>query len=519
MATRELTSASGQNQFHLDPGKAGSWLLVIGTLLRIVFFFLSDNVGGDALARVSETAEWMQHPGIQFFFGRYLPLHFWMIRALAAPLGDAGLAGRLLSLVFGIVSLWLVWLIALAVYDEEAANLSLFVFVFYSLHVAYSTTSSSEVPYLFFVLAGLAGFFIYRRTGLLWPLGLGGIGLSCAAGIRYEAWVVIFALGLLLVISVLWSLFQREEKWQLGPLVLFGVTAGAWPAFWMYFVWSKTGRPFFFVSEQSASVKDQLVVAQRSMIYLLSLSPAVIVLTLSIFAIAGSLYALFLALREPPGREFAVVLAIFALVQLHTILSSSLLPLARYTLTLGTFLAVASGYGLERMAKWLSPKAKNVFRLGVAATIIVNPAVLLAMSEIHNPLSDKFASVSPELRFPSQIRDVGLFLQERLRPKDAVVLDNYNQDSNILGAAAGLPLVPGKRVYVQFAQDCSGLLDYIKDVQPRYVIYADAPSGTLKACMSVPGDPMQPTTIGSGNIRMSCVFRNKVYRIYEVEYS
>ena len=504
-----------ENDRRLVPSQVTWWVLAIGALLRIQFFFVSANAGGDAVARSAWTAVWVQRPNL-IFFDRYLPLHFWMMGGLTLLLRDPTLAGRLLSLALGITSLWLLWVLARTLYDGEAANLSLFVFSFYSLHIAYSTTSSSEVPYLCFVLAGMTCFFVYLRSDNLWLLALGGIAMSAAAAIRYEAWVLIFALALILARSVRRELRKRGARGQIYPFVLFGATAGAWPTFWMLYVWAKMGHPFYFVNQSSASVKDQLAIAHRSALYLLTLSPGVIILTLSPLVVAGSLYALLLGFRENSGREFSILLIIFGLVQSYTIVSGSLFPLARYTLTLGTLLAVVSGYGLERMSKWFSPRTAAVFRTGVVTTVVLNLAILLSLSETRNRFSDKIASISPRLRFPSHIQEVGNYLQARLGPNDAIVLDNYNDDSNILGAAAGLPLLPGDRVFVESSQDCSELLRYMRTKHPLYLVYAHTDFGTLRRCLFLDQRYPQPAIFAS--MEFKCVFENRIYQIYEVKY-
>lgn len=508
------STALPATDWRLAPSKAAWWILALGAVLRVLFFFISANNGGDALARAAGTAAWVHHPTWKFFFETYLPVHFWMMGGLTFLLRDPTVAGRLLSLALGIISLWLLWVLARAIYDDEAANLSLFVFSLYSLHIAYSTTSSSEVPYLSFVLAGLACFFIYLRSDRLWLLALGGIALSVAAGIRYEAWVVIFGLGLVLLHSVWQKSREQGITKQLYPLATFGVTAGAWPAFWMAYVWAKMGHPFYFVTESSASVKEQLVVAHRSAAYLLTLSPGVIVLTLSPLVVAGSLYTLFLAFREQPGREFVAVVFIFWFVQLHTIVSGSLLPLARYTLSMGTFLAVVAGYGLKGFAKWLSPRAATTFRTVVIATVVLNLGAISLLSETQNRYSDKFASISPRLRFPSYIQEVGNYLHMRLGPQDAVVFDDYNDDANILSAAAGLPLLPGSRVFTESSQGCPELFGYMKSKHPRYIVYTDL--GTLRPCLSLSRPYSEPVIFGG--MKFECVLENKVYRVYQVAY-
>src|SRR6267378_3714330 len=143
------------------------WLLSIGCALRVAFFFFSQKNGGDAFARAALTASWLQHPSLNLDFGgpRWPPLHFWLMALVAQAVPDVLLAGRLLSLIAGLISLWLVWKLASRLYGDSAATLSLAIFAFYSLHIGYSTTSSSEETFVAFVLGGLVGVFSFRDSG------------------------------------------------------------------------------------------------------------------------------------------------------------------------------------------------------------------------------------------------------------------------------------------------------------------------------------------------------------------
>jgi hypothetical protein len=85
------------------------WLLVVSCGLRIIFFYFSQNNGGDAFARVAVTAKWLLHPGSSLNFGgnNWLPLHFWLMGLIAQVVPNVLLACRSLSLVAGLISLWL----------------------------------------------------------------------------------------------------------------------------------------------------------------------------------------------------------------------------------------------------------------------------------------------------------------------------------------------------------------------------------------------------------------------------
>ena len=148
------------------------------------------------------TAAWLKDPVFKVGYGAYPPGHFWLIGLFTLLFHDVVFAGRFLSLVTGIGSLFVIWKLARNLYGELSGVLALAVFVFYSLHIGYSTTSSAEISYLFFLLAGLMFFFGYFRDDSrpLWQLAVGGLSLSVAETIRLEAWAIFFGLGIILAI-------------------------------------------------------------------------------------------------------------------------------------------------------------------------------------------------------------------------------------------------------------------------------------------------------------------------------
>src|SRR5207248_2286335 len=294
---------SSRNPVVLVPQRrlsaAVAWIVLAGAALRLIFFFLGENNGGDALARAAMTAEWLQHPSFRLNFEPWLPLHFWLMAGAAVLVREADLGARALSLLLGIASLGIFWALARQVYGRSAATLSLLVFALYSLHIGYSTTSSSEAPYLFFTLAGLLGFFVYRRSHSLAALGMGAAALGIASGIRYEAWIVIFAVFLILLVipsQCAAGSFWRAE--HIREVFLFGAVAGLWPLFWMIYQWRAFAKPLYGVTMNYGWVAEQVAVGQRSMLYRFALPPGVVLLTLSPVIVAASFYGLAKGLRQ-----------------------------------------------------------------------------------------------------------------------------------------------------------------------------------------------------------------------------
>jgi hypothetical protein len=508
--------AESEDSRHVVPHEVW-WILLAGAVLRVTFFLFAENNGGDALARAAMTAGLLEHHVSWLNFEPWLPMHFWLMAGVSVIVGEPGLGARMLSLLLGIASLGVFWVLAREVYDWSAATFSLMIFALYSLHIGYSTTSSSEVPYLFFLLAGLLGFFVYRRSGSLAILGLAAVALGISAGIRYEAWICIFALVLILIFMPrphAAGRFWRAE--HVREVFLFGGIAGAWPLFWLIYQWKAFGKPLYGVTMNYKWVVEQVAIEHKSRLYHLALSPGVILLTLSPLIVAASFYGLALGLREHTGREFALIFVMMGAVFSYQISAGGLLPLARYTITLGTLLAIASGYGLDRIAQSLSQPRVRQFRAALGLMLVINLVAILTFSEMRNPFSDQFSAVSPRVRFRNHIEEVRRYLKPRLKPDDAVVIDDYNVESNIIAAAIGLPLVGPNRAFLASSQPVSDLPEYIDRRHPRYLIYSDR--GVLRPYLTLP-DKCPASFISLRGMEFRCLFGNDVYRVYEVSYS
>ena len=504
--------------------RVGVALLLAGAVFRIVSFYFSSNTGGDAGARVGLTAVWLQHPTLKFVFDVYPPGHFWLIAFSTLLVHDVVTAGRLLSLVLGIGSLILVWKIARLLYDSWSGLLSLCVFSLYSLHIAYSTTSSAEVVYLFFFLAGAYFFFRYLRgeRNALWQLAASGTLLSIAESVRYEAWFLFGGLFLILAISLRAGADRVSWGDWLRALVVFGATGGLWPVFIMAYSWHSYGDPLHLVKINGSRInvvlaansitKSQLI--KRDHYHQLTLMPVALLLGLSPLAMAGALYGLAKSFSKRLTAAFAVLILFFAVVQAYWICTGSLLATARYTLTLGTMLAIVSGYGLQKICERVFPNRGNVLHALLFVLLAGNLMAVFALSEVPNRYSEKIASVSPRLRYPQRIRLVGDYLRNHLRAGDSIIIDDYNVESNIIAEAAGLPVISGNRAYLVSKKNPVSVDEYIRAQHPRFLVYAAG--GTLQHSFRL--SPACDGTQETDGIELHCAFTSPIYRIYELSY-
>jgi hypothetical protein len=493
-------------------------LLAVGILIRILSFAASRNTGGDALTRVTLTANWLQHPTLKVIFDSYPPGHFWLIGGLALLIRDVGFAGRLLSFLFGIGSLFLIWKLAVMLYGETAGFFSLAVICLYTMHIAYSTTSSSEVSYLFFLLASLLLFFSYLREeprNLWYPI-FSGVLLSISESIRFEAWVFFFGMVLLLAFPAVVSLGGQGGLFgDLRAFFAFGIAGGIWPVFMMAYCYHKFGDPMYLLNWTHIRVQHLLAAQPSPRGYQLSLMPGVLLISLSPLALAAGIYGWLKSFGLALPRALGALALFFFAIQNYQLFKGATVAVARYTLTMGTLLAIFSGYGFELFCRKLAFDRVRLAVSLVMASLVANSAAVLAMSEVPNRYADKFASVSPRLRYPTRIAEVGTYLTTHMRANDAVVIDDYNEESNMLADASGLPVMPGERTYLQSAKNAVGALQYIDAMHPRFLVYSDV--GTLHSSLLLPANCNQGA--GVGGVKFRCAFANRFYRVYELTYS
>ncbi len=490
-------------------------LIAVGAVLRTASFFYSANSGGDAWARVELTAVWLKHPVFKVGFGAYPPGHFWLIALFTFIFHDVVFAGRFLSLITGIGSLYMVWRLARNLYGEPSGVLALAVFAFYSLHIGYSTTSSAEVPYLFFLLAGLMLFFGYFRdeSRPLGRLALGGLSLSVAESIRLEAWAIFFGLGIIL------AFFEyRDHAFQTGwfsrwlkPVLTLGLTAGAWPIFSMGYSAIVFHDPLWVLSQHNSAIAGLFHAHPVPLGYQFALEPGALLIGLSPLAVLAALYGFLKSWPSRLASSFAALTLFFAAVQNYEIATGKLLAMARYTMTLGAMLAVIGGFGGERLCARFFPTRLRLAYALLVAFLVANLGIVLFLSEHPNRFSAKVKSVSPRLRYSDHILSAAHYLRTHMRTGDAVVIDNYNQESNVVAAAAGMPLMPGDRVFEASANHDETVDQFIRREKPRYVVYSD--QGTLRLWLVLPPG-CGAATIDGWNYR--CVFSNPIYRVYEL---
>jgi 4-amino-4-deoxy-L-arabinose transferase-like glycosyltransferase len=491
-------------------------IITVAIALRVLFFLLSSNAGGDAQARATRTAMWLAHPEQGLNYTPWLPLHFVMMGGLARLLGNVELATRLLSLLGGATSLVPFYLLSRGLFGEFAAAVSLIVFACDPLQIGYSTTASSEASYVCLILTGLAFFFAFLRRNSLILLAASGAALTCAAGIRWEAWVLLFATSSILVMCHLLRAYTgAASPDKLTDLLVWVVTAGLWPMVWFFICWRSHISPFFYVSHNNAWVKEQIATVPHSKLYQLVLPPGTLVLTLSVVGLFGALIGLWLSIRNRRSWLFSVMVIFLGLVQYYQMVSGGVMSFARYTIGIGALLAVISGFGLTEAAKAIF-RGNGLTRFMpalVGLLVALNLGAVIVLSVVPSPVRDKFRSISPLLQFPRRIEEIAGFLRPRMNSTDRIIIDNFDDEAPAIAAAMNLPILAEDQGKAFLASHrISEARSYLVTNHPRYIVYS--PKGSLQTQFTL------PERCGSQEVLVlqrsfKCVYENENYSIFE----
>lgn len=207
-----------------------AWLLLLALAVRLVVFPLNEHIYGDAVSRTEMAEDWARAPHVITSFGdgaaQYGPLHLYLIGG-ALSLFDRNEASRLVSLLFGVLTLIPIFALTRHYFGTQSATWAGLAFVVWGLHLQASTTGGSEAVALFLMWVTFAwlGRALSRPHWL--PFVVAALALNLAGATRYDAWMYIPLLAAMPLLQ--WPDKVRAIKYG----VLFGLCCLPWPIFWM----------------------------------------------------------------------------------------------------------------------------------------------------------------------------------------------------------------------------------------------------------------------------------------------
>lgn len=210
-------------------------LFAVALLARLAAWPFSDVVDADAVTRAIIGESYMHYPG-WYGDGVWPPLHFYLNGVATVLFGGRVPGTVLVNILLGSALAFPVFAFARRWAGDGPATAVTIMAVFNPLVFRNSLQGLSEVPFLFFSACAFNAVAAVQEgttPGGTRRAALGGLFLSIACGMRYEAWLFIVPLALPLLLA---------RRWR-GALA-FAAFALLFPALWMLSDLRAHGNPF-----------------------------------------------------------------------------------------------------------------------------------------------------------------------------------------------------------------------------------------------------------------------------------
>lgn len=391
-------------------------LLAMAAAPRLILFPFAENVAGDAVVRSWLAHAWAQHP---HFIGassqgclQFGPLHLVLVGMTEWLVGSEFHAGRVLSLLAGVLSVLPLFALTKRLFSERAGYFAAAVFSLWPLHLQASTTAASEALNVALVLLGVAliakGLDARDRPSML----LGGLMITLACAVRYDVWPWV---GLLTLVVWWKGSFRRA--------VAFGLVAGSFPVAWLFGHLVDTGdllAPIRLIDDYHRSwfVSESAIwgpVTYRFIVLFFWPLTALVTFTPFLFVVGGGSL---LRSRTRNVRWLVVLLLVsMALLSLRGAVLGSFVPLARFTMKELSLFCVFIGAGLAEFA------VIREWSVQLLATLAIwNPLLELGARSAWK-WSNSFRAVSPLSLNDLSLRDCLAVFHDSVQPTDVVAID------------------------------------------------------------------------------------------------
>lgn len=402
------------------PGSTLSWLLLLALATRLLAFPINEHIYGDAIARTELAERWAADPHLITAFGdgaaQFGPLHLYLIAAALAWI-DRDIAARLVSLVFGVLTVVPLFALTRHYFGPRSAAVAGAAFALWGLHIQASTTGGSEAIGLFLMWVVFA--WIARtlyRPGWL-PTTVAAVAMTLAGATRYDTWMYIPLLGVLLA----WPSRHRGAGLRMG--VLFVLLSLVFPVSWMAGNAAWHGDPFYpltYINDYHAAWAQQTSPSLWKDVWLrfqgIGFWPAVALFTLTPgVAVLGALGMTSSWKTRPPTRWLVLAAALPTIYYVFRItVRADFVPLGRFAIVQVSLLLPFVGPGVA----WLAGRVSllTLGRIGWTSTAlaVVMPIALGVFTwRSESTAAVVLAPVSPVAVNPRELMRAADFLRDR----------------------------------------------------------------------------------------------------------
>ncbi|NEQ55313.1 MAG: DUF2079 domain-containing protein [Leptolyngbya sp. SIO3F4] len=321
-------------------------ILVLGLALRLIILPFAHTTEPDAMSRILIGWEWLQTPNTGLQSAVWLPLHTYTLGLIFNVIPEYYYTPTILNILFAVLTAIPLYWFSYREFGQKsgvaAGVIVATAFMLYPLAFRNSMMALSDTPFALLLAASLP-FLSYARAknGTIWQAALAGLFISLAAGIRYEGWVIIPFMAV-----ILWRYPKR--------LLVFGAVAMIVPALWMIGCLVTHGDPLYSFNYQShdtaATLSNRGGISLLKRFVRLIFFPGVLGFGLSFPVLGLSLWGIFVALRKKSSQLIWLVpfLGLFLILSYKSVEGTMNLQ-PRYAIPIGMLLMPFMVLGLEQI--------------------------------------------------------------------------------------------------------------------------------------------------------------------------
>jgi 4-amino-4-deoxy-L-arabinose transferase-like glycosyltransferase len=462
-------------------------LVGAAALPRLILLPLNENLYGDAVIRTELAGRWAAHPHWISSFAdgafQFGPLHLYLMGILLQVWPSQEHVGRLLSLIFGVLSVLPLFFLTRRLMGQRAAVWACLAFSAWGMHLQFSTTAGSESLALFLVLTTLCFFAAAMDEGRLGPLICSALTLNLACATRYDAWLLIPLLSVALLFG------DKDRVAAITRAVFFALFCLPFPLIWMYgnelapptpgFEAGRAFAPVRYIEEfHKGWVSDGLArwgqVGYR--LQNLFFWPGTAIATLSLLVALLGMFGMARAFRARPEQRWLLWVAWIPALY-FTFRSAALLtfqPLARFTAPQLVLVLPYVYFGFTELLQKVGIWARRAIASLAIALAVAQPIALGVFTfRSEGKVQDALRPISPTSTNPDSIMRVARFIKDEVAPRNgAIILDSDPGYSDMQVAFFGG--LPEERMARYRWEDCRGdggcFSDRLRTANPEYLV-------------------------------------------------
>jgi len=468
------------------------WLLLAVVVLpRLLLLPFNENLYGDAVVRTDFAQRWAEHPHWiasyddgAFQFG---PLQIYLVGLVLKVGVPAELAGRLVSLVFGALTVLPLLALTRRLFGQKAALWACLAFSAWGMHLQMSTTAGSEALSLFLVVSALALFAEGLDENRFSPLLLSALVLNLAAATRYDTWLLIPLMTLLLLLG------DKDRVAAITRGVLFGLLCLPFPLIWMQGNAMAKGDALYPIHDIEQFhrnwVGSEMAALSNLGFRLESLFfwPGAALVTLTPLVAFFGMVGMKRAWKERPDVRWLlwVCWAPALYYVFKSVVLANFVPIARFTVTQVALLLPFVEPGFRALTEQSRPGTKRTLTWAMVAVAVALPLWLGAFTfRSEGRAQDALRPVSPTSTNPPAVMQVASYLKHEVAEKGgSIILDEAPQYMDLqIRFFSGLP-------EARTASHRFGDFDFqkhLKRLEPGYMVLADG--GTLRKELALSHD-------------------------------